>query len=354
MMTIGLTFDLRSEYRAMGYSEEDIGEFDGEDTVAAIESVLREEGMRCERIGNVFSLVRKMAGGERWDLVFNIAEGLRGFGREAQVPCLLEAYGIPYTFSDPLTLSVTLHKATAKTLVRSAGIPTPDSAVISSEADVDSALPSFPVFVKPVAEGTGKGIDEGSVVDSRGELLEIAERLVTRYAQPVLVESFLPGREVTVGIVGTGGDARAAGVLEILHTGESFGRVYSYHVKENCERLVRYRLAGDPGAVEASRMALEVWRILGCRDGGRVDFRANGSGEFEFLEVNPLAGLHPAHSDLPILWEKAGGRYRDLILSIVHSAVARAASLTRTANKGLEGVVPGGGETASEVLAHGR
>lgn len=354
MMNIGLTFDLRSEYRAMGYSEEDVCEFDGEDTIAAIESALREEGMRTERIGNVLGLVQRLARGERWGLVFNIAEGLRGFGREAQVPCLLEAYGIPYTFSDPLALSITMHKPTAKRLVRSHGIPTPDFAVVASEEELTTSLPAFPVFVKPVAEGTGKGIDEGSVAGSRSELVDVVKRLVVRYAQPVLVESFLPGREITVGIVGTGDDARSVGVLEVFHNTDRFGRVYSYHVKENCEQLVYYRLASDSRAAEASRMALDAWRILGCRDGGRVDLRANGSGEFQFLEVNPLAGLHPTHSDLPILWEKTGGRYRDLIGSFVCSALTRTAWVPRTMQNGLEQAVAGGGDKISEVLAHER
>jgi D-alanine-D-alanine ligase len=325
-MNIGLTYDLRSDYLAMGYSEEATAEFDSEETVAAIENALYENGHVTERIGNITALVNALAGGARWDLVFNIAEGLHGSARESQVPSLLEAYGIPCTFSDAHVCSLMHHKPTTKQLVRELGIPTPACLVVSTEEDTLSGIPPFPVFVKPVAEGTSKGITERSVVSDPGQLAAVVAELIQRYRQPVMVERFLSGREVTVGIVGTGRSARVAGVLEICHrTGSRREQpaVYSYEAKEFCEELIDYRLVSDTFAEEAAGMALYAWEKLGGRDAGRMDFRADENGRPHFLEVNPLAGLHPTHSDLPIMWTAGGNRYGDLVGAIVHSARGR-------------------------------
>ena len=159
---IGITYDLREDYAHAGYDEEETAEFDGIETIAAIEGALCSLGHATDRIGHAGTLVRRLATGHRWDLVFNIAEGMHGFGRQALVPALLDAYEIPYTFSDPLSLSVTLHKGMAKHIVRDQGIPTADFAIVSDLADLkDVALP-FPLFVKPVAEGTSKGISTSS------------------------------------------------------------------------------------------------------------------------------------------------------------------------------------------------
>lgn len=324
-MRIGITYDLRSEYQALGYSEEETAEFDSDETVAAIEETLKKNGYATERIGNVFSLVDALAAGRRWDLVFNIAEGLKGFSREAQVPALLEAYGIPCTFSDAHTLALTHHKPTTKQLVGDMGIPTPVCEVIAGEEDVLSCSLSFPVFVKPVAEGTSKGITEKSVVTVRSELPVVISELLQAYHQPVMIETFLPGREVTVGIVGTGRKAEVVGVLEISYRQDRIQRVYSYHAKEYCEWLIDYHMVTDSFAVQVADMALHIWTKLGCRDAGRVDFRADVTGLPHFLEVNPLPGLHPTHSDLPIMWQLGGRIYEDLIGEIVSSAICRVA-----------------------------
>lgn len=135
-MQIGLTYDLRSDYLAEGYSEEETAEFDRETTIEALEGALRELGYSTERIGHARRLVEALAAGRRWEMVFNIAEGLSGPAREAQVPAILDVYGIPYVFSDPYTMSICLHKATAKALVRAAGVPTPDYKVVQNSEDV--------------------------------------------------------------------------------------------------------------------------------------------------------------------------------------------------------------------------
>ena len=454
-MRIGLTYDLRSDYLAEGYSEEETAEFDRPDTIDAIESALRSLGHETDRIGHARRLVERLAAGDRWDLVFNIAEGLRGFGREAQVPALLDLYGVPYTFSDPLVLALTLHKGMTNHVVRDLGLPVAPFAVVADEADLaaletqeshaeaaegaedaekkeigfdardpepetrnteaalgteeshaeaaqraedaekketgfevrnpkseirnlepetrntEAALGTeeshaeaaegaedaekkeigfeardpepgtrnlepgtrnlkpgtrnrFPLFVKPVAEGTGKGITAASKVSNPQELASACAAIWARFGQPALIETFLPGRELTVGILGTGPDAEAIGALEVTLLENAEAGVYSYQNKELCEELVRYTLAEDALADEAMALALAVWRGLGCRDGGRVDLRAGADGRLRFLEVNPLAGLHPRHSDLPILCSQRGIPYVELIGRIVRSALQRA------------------------------
>lgn len=325
-LTIGLTYDLRSAYLAEGFSEEETAEFDRDDTVDAIEETLKALGHRTERIGHGRQLAAALVAGRRWDLVFNIAEGMFGIGREAQVPALLDMYRIPYTFSDPLVMSLTLHKGMTKHVVRDAGVATTDFLVAATAEDIRAVPFTAPYFIKPVAEGTGKGITPDSIVRSRDDLEASCRRLIDTFRQPVIIEPYLPGREFTTGIVGTGSRARAIGTIEVhlLETAEA--GVYSYINKEECESRVLYRLVRpdeDPVVAEAEAVALAAWRALGCRDAGRIDLRCNAAGQPQFIEVNPLAGIHPEHSDLPIICNHSGIAYRDLIGWIVDSAATR-------------------------------
>jgi D-alanine-D-alanine ligase len=323
-MRIGLTYDLRQDYRAAGFSEEETAEFDRPDTLDAIAAALAELGHEPLRIGNMRALVQRLATGERWDLVFNIAEGMYGFGREAQIPALLEAYMIPYTFSDALTCALTLHKAMAKHVVIGCGIATPAFALIESAQDIARVGLALPLFAKPVAEGTSKGIDAASKISSRRQLQEVCTELLQRYRQPVLVETYLPGREFTVGITGSGEQASVIGILEVTLRSAAGSDVYSYLSKEYCETLVDYRLLqADELAQQIAETALQAWRVLGCRDGGRIDLRMDGQQQLYFLEANPLAGLHPQHSDLPIMCNLAGIPYVELIRRILDSALQR-------------------------------
>jgi D-alanine-D-alanine ligase len=328
-MNVGITYDLREDYLAEGYSEEETAEFDRSDTIEAIERTLQDLGFQTDRIGNISNLISRLVAGDRWDLVFNIAEGLRGFGREAQVPAILDAYGIPYTFSDPLVLALTLHKALTKHVMRSMGVPTPDFFVVEEAADTELVDLPFPLFAKPVAEGTGKGINAASRVAAKGELASVCRRLLQTYDQPVLVETFLPGREFTVGIIGTGKAAKAVGVMEVILKNDAEAGVYSYWNKEKCEDLVKYCLAQDAMAEKAREVALAAWRGLGCRDAGRIDLRADNNGTPNVMEINPLAGLHPEHSDLCILAHQAGMGYRTLIGAIMSSAIERCRSVAK-------------------------
>jgi D-alanine-D-alanine ligase len=325
-MRIGLTYDLRSEYLALGYSEEETAEFDREETVQGIESALQRLSHATDRIGNVQQLVTRLAQGDRWDLVFNIAEGLHGIGREAQVPALLDAYSIPYTFSDPLVMSLTLHKGLTKRVVRDAGIPTPDFTEVGILSEAESIPFGPPYFVKPVAEGTGKGISAKSIVRHRKDLPEVCRQMLQVYCQPVLVERFLPGREFTTGIIGTGEEAEVLGTMEVILLSSAEPGAYTYHNKENYKDLVRYCYvlpAENPLVKTVEEIAIKAWRVLGCRDAGRLDIRCDKEGHPQFIEVNPLAGLRPKHSDLPIICAFAGIPYETLIELIVASANRR-------------------------------
>ena len=325
-MKIGLTYDLREAYLAEGYDELETAEFDRADTIDSLENAIRSLGHQTDRIGHVRQLVSRLAAGDRWDLVFNICEGLRGIAREAQVPALLEAYDIPCTFGDPVTMTVCLHKGLTKTLVEKCGMPTPQFAVVETMADLTKMNLPFPLFAKPIAEGTGKGVSPASCIPSAAELSQVCEMLLANFRQPVLVETYLSGREFTVGILGTGDDARVLGTLEIVLLSDAEPGAYSYIHKERCEELVRYDLVrsdNDPEVAEAERIALLSWRELNGRDAGRIDLRSDGSGRPNFIEANPLAGLHPEHSDLPMIATKVGMSYQELIRQIVESAAKR-------------------------------
>lgn len=325
-MRVGLTYDLRSEYLAAGYSEEETAEFDREDTIEGLEQAITALGHQPDRIGNARQLIQRLARGDRWDLVFNIAEGLAGISREAQVPCILDVYRIPYTFSDPLVMSLCLHKGLTKMVVRAAGVPTADYAVVESPADVQRVDLPYPLFAKPVAEGTGKGIASNSRIESRDELQQRCEDLLEEFRQPVLVETYLPGREFTVGVAGFGDRARVLGGMEVLFRPNKV-EIYSYATKRDYEEICDYRPMREAGLVtaELERLTLQAWRSLGCRDAGRIDFRLSADGTPHFLEVNPLPGLNPTHSDLPMLCRMSGIDFAELIGIIVNSARSRMA-----------------------------
>ncbi len=203
------------------------------------------------------------------------------------------------------------------------GVATPDFALVTVREDCAAVNLPFPVFVKPLAEGTGKGIGARSKVDSPPQLAAVCVELLEKFSQPVLVETFLPGREFTVGIVGSGRDAEAVGVMEVLLKSEAEANAYSYVNKEKYEELVDYALAPEAEAAACREVALRAWRGLGCLDGGRIDLKLDRDGIVNFIEVNPLAGLNPVHSDLPIICRLQGIPFQTLIERIMTSAVQR-------------------------------
>lgn len=322
-MRVGLTYDLREAYLAQGLDEEATAEFDAPETIAAIEAVLLQRGFVPERIGGVRELAARLVAGERFGFVFNIAEGSGGLAREAQVPALLEVYGIPYTFSDPLTLALTLDKAMAKRVVRDHGIPTAPFAVVAKVAELAAIELPFPVFVKPLAEGSGKGISAACHVNSKLDLKEVCQLLIGRFNQPLLIETYLPGREFTVGLVGNGADTQVLGVTEIELNANAESFCYSYANKAAYQSRVGYHLVDDDEARRAAATALAAWRGLRGRDSGRVDLRSNELGQPQFLELNPLPGLHPVHSDLVIMARLTGRNYADLLGAIIEAFLER-------------------------------
>jgi D-alanine-D-alanine ligase len=319
-MKVGLTYDLRSWYIDRGYSMDETAEFDKQETVDALENSLKQMGHKTEPIGNVFQLVEALAAGHKWDIVFNIAEGLYGDGRESVVPAILDQYKIPYVFSGPVIMGLSLNKHLAKLVVAASGVPVSPGCLITELKDLDKCNLQYPLFVKPVSEGTGKGITEKSLVNSQSELLKMVGWILTEFGQPALVEEYLPGREFTVGIVGYSEEAIAIGGMEVMTVNNL---PYSVEVKENYQNYCTYKPLDADIVDECKSVALHAWRALDAVDAGRVDLKADRNGKICFIEANPLAGLNPVHSDLPILSRMYGIEYQALMEMIMNAAVKR-------------------------------
>lgn len=319
-MRVGLTYDLRSWYLDRGYSMEETAEFDKQETVDALDNALKQMGHVTEPIGNAFQLIEALAAGKRWDMVFNIAEGLYGDGRESVVPAILDQYRIPYVFSGPVIMGVSLNKHMAKLIVESAGVPVSPGYIITNPAQISSCPLEYPLFVKPVSEGTGKGITRKSLVNNPGEMKEMAMWVLDEFHQPALVEEYLPGREFTVGVVGHGDDAVTIGGMEVICADNL---PYSVEVKENYQNYCTYKALDPDIDEECRRVALGAWKALDAVDAGRVDLKADRNGRICFIEANPLAGLNPVHSDLPILARFYGIQYQQLLEMIMAAATKR-------------------------------
>ena len=322
-MKIGVTYDLRSDYLAQGFSEEETAEFDAEVTIEGLCEALTGLGFLPERIGGVKALTERLAAGGRWDGVFNFCEGFRGLAREAHVPALLEAYEIPYVFSDPLTMALTLDKAMTKRVIRDCGIPTTDFALIERIEDAETVTLPYPLFLKPVAEGSGKGIGTNNKVADKAAMKATATDLLARFQQPVLVEPYLPGREFTVAITGTGEEAEVLGVSEIVKLAGYVGDGYGLKNKEDWHGRLDIVGAPPADAKASGEVALAAWRALRCRDGGRIDIRYDAAGKPNFIEVNPLAGLRPEYSDMCFIANREGVSYQQLIGKIMASFLRR-------------------------------
>ncbi len=324
-MKIGITYDLKDDYIKEGYSIEELAEFDRLSTIDAIEDSIKSLGHKTERIGNVKALIGKLSQGKKWDLVFNICEGLLGkYSRESQVPAILEVYGIPYTFSDPILQGISLKKDLAKIIVKNFGFKTPDFFVVNSIEDINKTKLDYPLFIKPIAEGTSKGITDKSKINDSKELKERCTLLLNKFKQPILVETFCSGREFTAGITGTNQNSNYIGALEITLKSNAEKNAYSYINKENCEELIEYKFVTDNELNKKLKaLSIGIWKSLQCRDAGRIDFMLDSKNELNFIEINPIAGLHPEHSDLPIIFNKLNMPYIELIKRIIESASER-------------------------------
>lgn len=333
-LRLGLTYNLKPDKVGAHEPIDRYEELDCVETVDAIEAALRRLGHDVERLGagpSLFDALSRRDPARRLDGVFNLAEGLSGRGRESQVPALLEMLGIPNTGSDPVALALALDKGLAKVFAAARGIRTAPFVLIGVDEAPRSADLRYPLFAKPVAEGSSMGIRQSSICRTEAELRERVEMLQRDYQQPVLVEEFLPGEEYTVGIVGNGDQAEVVGVMQIVPRDPDGDFVYSLEVKRDYLRRVRYVMSDEllaagltPAELEAIReLALDVHRAFGCRDVSRVDIRRDRDGLPNFIEVNPLPGMNPPYSDLVILALGHGWTYDRLIGRIVDAATAR-------------------------------
>lgn len=323
-MRIGLTYNLGSDYQPKEDDPEDIvAEFDTPVTIEGLQNAIRAAGHEPVPIGDgqhMFQWLR----GNTVDLVFNIAEGYCGRGREAQIPAILEMLQIPYVGSDSVALGVALDKVMTKQVMKSEGIPTSPFLKINRIEEMNGVPLRYPLFAKPVHEGTGKGIDTQSKIKTYAELKKRVRYLIKTYKEPVLVEEYLAGEEFTVGIVGT--PPKVIGTMQIVIDTTQVEDFYSYRVKEDYEQFVHYVC---PPQIEPDRlqeieeMAVRAFKALDCKDFGRVDIRCDSRGNPFFLEINPLAGLNPLHSDLCIISRHHGVTYEDLIGRILSSAITR-------------------------------
>lgn len=339
IVRIGITYNLRSDLprnRAARRPEDAAEEFDLPETIDALRKVLAGEGHEVILLGGDLEVVEKIRE-FRIGFVFNIAEGFRGRNREAHIPAVLELMNLPYSGSDPLGLAVTLDKSLAKRVALSLGIPTPAFWVLHEEETAREIPDRFPLFVKPLWQGSSKGIRRTSRVDDRRALEREVRRLFEDYPEDsILVEEYIPGREFTVGMAGNH-PPEVLGVMEIAFRDPAQKDFcYSLEVKRNWKEEVVYRFPAalerpvEKGIREAALRLFEVFRL---RDVARFDFRVNPQGEFYFLEVNPLPGLAPESSDLVILAQKKGWSYRELVLKITQAAFGRYPELSESQPK---------------------
>jgi D-alanine-D-alanine ligase len=259
------------------------------------------------------------------DVVFNIAEGIGGRNREAQVPALLELLSIPYTGSDPAAMSLTLDKSLAKQIVAQAGCLTPASMVMRTGKERLTKGLEFPLMVKPVAEGSSKGILGRSVVETDAELREAAKELINKYKQDAIVEAYLPGREFTVALLGES-KPKALPPMEVIFTDPTRKHpIYDFNCKFKSEGSM-YEVPAkvdEPLLREIERVAKRAFVALGARDYGRVDMRLDAGGRVNFIECNPLPGLSPGFSDMCLIADGVGISYRTLIGEILAPCIRR-------------------------------
>ena len=321
---IGFTYNVkRPGGKALGDAE---AEYDSPATIAAITAALESLGhevVQLEANGDLPTRLKEA----QVDLVFNIAEGVSGRNREAQVPALCELCGIPYTGSDAATLSLALDKALTKRLLKQRNIMTPDFQVFQTGREKISPTLRFPLIVKPIAEGSSKGIaGKKSVVDDIPSLRKVVDELIKLYRQPALVEEYITGREFTVGLLGER-RPRILPPMEIVFNDQNDRRpVYDYTYKQDWDSRVSYQCPAKltPKELKAvEKAALETFLALDCRDVGRIDLRMDAHGNVYVLELNPLPGLTPDWSDLVLIGKAINMDYRTLIAEILAGGLKR-------------------------------
>lgn len=328
-MKIGITYDLKSSGPLDPALPDDAQEeFDSPLTIEALAAVLRGLGHHVVLLGDGREFLEKVLA-EKPDFVFNFAEGTGvSRSREARVPAVLEMLGIPFTGSDPLTMAVTLDKDCAKTIVAAAGVAVPDSILLRPEDPItrvgQGKRPRFPVVIKPAWEGSSKGIRSKCLVESLADATKVIGELWRSHKQPLLIEEYIEGDEITVGMLGND-PPQILGVMRTVPKFKVDRFIYSLEIKRDFRRLVEYQCPPPmpPAVIERiEKAAIESYKVLGCRDVARIDFRVRDGVPY-FLEVNPLPGLHPDDSDLVIMAKLVGWTYQRLVETIVDAALRR-------------------------------
>lgn len=325
-MRIGLSYDLKTAVPAKAEAADDsLEEYDSPETVALISSSLEAGSHTVVRLGGGVEFLRNILC-QPVDFVFNIAEGRGSYrSREAQVPAVLEMLDIPYSGSDPQSLAVCLDKSLTQKLVAAAGVRTPGSLLISDKQGLAGLRDfSYPAIVKPAYEGSSKGIRQSSVVDGPEQAARRVGEALAHYGQPVILEEFITGDEITMGIIGNS-PPRVLGMMRILPRRREGHFVYSIEVKRNYLELVDYECPArlEPAVLSALEASgLGAFAALGCRDFARLDFRLGPDGVPYFLEINPLPGLG-THSDLVIMAKMLGWAHQQLVAAVLGAAVER-------------------------------
>jgi D-alanine-D-alanine ligase len=325
-LRVGFTYNVKRVKPTVDASEDSEAEYDSPATLQAIREAIASWGHEVIDLEANAELPSVLAS-TPVDIVFNIAEGFKGRNRESQVPAMLELLDIPYTGSDPATLSLALDKALAKKIVRQAGIHTPTfQLMLTGKERLNKDFTNFPLMVKPVAEGSSKGVVSKSVCHSEAELREVVKEIVGKYQQPALIEEYIGGREFTVGLLGER-RPRVLPPMEIVFLDkEEKTPVYSFQHKLDWNDRIRYDAPAkvEPAILEKLRAAARgTFMALGCRDVARIDFRMDDKGRIYFIECNPLPGLTPGWSDLVLISQGAGMDYRTLIGEIMAPAIRR-------------------------------
>ncbi len=325
-LRVGFTYNVKRVKPTVDASEDREAEYDSPATLQAIREAIASWGHEVIDLEATAELPSVLAS-TPLDIVFNIAEGFKGRNRESQVPAMLELLDIPYTGSDPATLSLALDKALAKKIVRQAGINTPTfQLMLTGKERLNKEFTTFPLIVKPVAEGSSKGVVSKSVCNTEAELREVVKELVGKYQQPALIEEYIGGREFTVGLLGER-RPRVLPPMEIVFLDkEEKNPVYSFQHKLDWNDRIRYDAPAkiEPALLEKLRTAARgSFMALGCRDVARIDFRMDDKGRIFFIECNPLPGLTPGWSDLVLIAQGAGMDYRTLIGEIMAPAIRR-------------------------------
>jgi D-alanine-D-alanine ligase len=324
-LKVGFTFNVKRMKPEIDGRRDEEAEYDSPKTIQAVREAIEASGHEVVDLEATPDLPA-LLGSSQVDLVFNMAEGIKGRNREAQVPALLELLDIPYSGSDPAALSLALDKALAKKIVRQHGILTPNFIQLVTGKERLPRDLRFPVIVKPNAEGSSKGVHATSVCENEAELRKAAVEMIFKYNQPALVEDYIGGREFTVGMLGER-RPKVLPPMEVVFLDQTEKRpVYSFEFKQDWSTRIRYDAPAvlEPGQLKAlERAARECFIALGCRDVARVDFRMDEQGKIYFLECNPLPGLTPGWSDLVLIAKAAGIEYNALISEILSGAIRR-------------------------------